>query len=465
MNPKAFIIKNIVGFFAVCLLYSCTVTKPYQKPQASTDNLYRTGTNIISDTISIATMSWKEMFTDKPLQNLIEEGIQNNLDLKTAYSRIIQSKAYFDQIRLQFYPSVDANLGTTLDHYSNPKNAQQSKDFKKQFQYGFQASWEADIWGKLKSAKKSNLAAMFQEEANTKAVQTALVASITTDYYNLLALDQQLKITKESVKNWQKTVDVMQKLKTADVVTGAAVVQSEASKYALEASIPDIELSIWETENHLNRLLARNPQPIVRGDLNSQKEQSTLQTGIPAQLLANRPDVQAAEYNFRYYYEQTNVARTAFYPSLTLSASTGYQSYTSLFSLGSWVNALVGGLTQPVFNRGVNKAKLIVAEEAQKQAALNFQSVLLTAGQEVSNALYSYKTALDKQTSRKEQLLNLEKSVDYTQKLVRNDFANYTEVLIAQQSLLTGQLNQVNDRLQQLQAIVSLYRALGGGWK
>lgn len=291
--------------------------------------------------------------------------------MKVAYSRIIQAKANVDQSKLQFLPSVDAFTSATLNHSTKSQNWNGNTK-NQQYQVGVQASWEADIWGKLKSTKNSSIAKFLAEEANTKALQTTLVAAIASDYYQLLALDQQLIYTKESVKTWQSTVDVMQKLKTADVVTGAAVVQSEASKFSVAVTIPDLEQSIWEIENHLNLLLARPPQSITRESIVNQTGIPSLEIGVPVQLLTNRPDVQAAESNFRYYFEETNVAKTLFYPTLSLSASTGYGS-NSLFSLGSWISSIVGNLAQPVFNQALNKTRLTVTKEAEYQSALNFQ--------------------------------------------------------------------------------------------
>jgi outer membrane protein TolC len=257
----------------------------------------------------------------------------------------------------------------------------------------------------------------------------------------------------------------MKSLKVADVVTGAAVVQSEASKYAVQVTIPDLKQQIWQTENIINLLLGRVPGPVARGTIDAQQPIALLNPGIPAQMLANRPDVMAAEYGFRNAFELTNVARTYFYPSLTLSGSGGYSSNFSFFGVGTLVGNLTAGIAQPIFNNGANKARLKVAQEQQQQALLNFKYTVLSAGQDVSNALMSYQTAGEKAVTRVNQLNNLVKSVNYTQQLVRFGSANYTEVLTAQQSLLTAQLDSVNDRLQQLQAIVYLYRALGGGWQ
>lgn len=259
----------------------------------------------------------------------------------------------------------------------------------------------------------------------------------------------------------------MKALKEGAVVNGAAVVQSEASRYATEVTIPDLKRTIRETENALNILLARAPGPINRGKLQNQNPTSDLKIGVPTQLLENRPDVQGAELAFRSAFENTNLARTYFYPSFTITATGGLSSLDlkDFFDKSVFYNFL-GGLTQPIFNKGLNKARLITAKSAQEQAVNNFQKTLLVAGKEVSDALYTYQTAVEKEEARAKQIAALQKSVDYTQELLRFSSAtNYTDVLTSEQSLLAAQLSGVNDRLQKLQSVVNLYRALGGGWK
>jgi NodT family efflux transporter outer membrane factor (OMF) lipoprotein len=328
-------------------------------------------------------------------------------------------------------------------------------------------SWEADIWGKLSSAKRSAYATLLQTDAAKRAVQTQLIANIANTYYNLLALDKQLAITLQTIKSRTNNVATMKALKEGAKVNGAAVVQSEANLYAAEVTIPDLKRSIRETENALNILLARAPGSILRSDLDSQSAYSNLETGVSAQLLQNRPDVQAAEFSFRAAFENTNVAKTYFYPALTLTASGGLSSLQlkDFFNNSVFYN-LVGGLTQPIFAKGQNKVRLTTAQAQQQQAFYTFQQTLLTSGQEVSNALYAYETATEKETTRAKQIASLTKAVDFTQELLRYSSAtNYTDVLTSEQSLLAAQLSGVSDKLQKLQAVVNLYRALGGGWK
>lgn len=442
---------------------SCKVTQTYKSPVVDANNLYRDHNAV--DTTSMATLHWDELFTDTLLQQLIRKGITNSFDLRTAFSRVRQAQAAYQQSRLLNYPSINASAGATVSGYSSTINNSVRTTASPQFQATLAATWEADVWGKLKSTRRASLSAALAEADNAHAIQTALVASIAFDYYQLLAFDEQLSITEHTVTNWQATVDVMKELKKADVVTSAAVVQSEASRYAAEVTIPDIKRAIRETENQLNGLLGEPPGPVKRGLWNNQPVAAVLHTGVAAQLLANRPDVQAAEHNFRHYFELTNVARTYFYPSLSIAASGGYLSVHDLFSPGSWISSLATGLTQPVFNQGVNKARWQIAREQQEQALLNFEKTLVTAGQEVSDALFAYQMATAKIATRNSELMELEKSVSYTKELVRYGFANYTEVLTAQQNLLSARLNQVSDNLQGLQAVVYLYRSLGGGWQ
>jgi multidrug efflux system outer membrane protein len=461
-KPIAYII-----FGLMILATSCAVIKPYQAPVVGTQNLFRdSSSSSSSDTSNMANLHWREVFRDTLLQNLIGEGIANNLNLQIAFTRIQQAQAYFEQSRMAFLPALSADANFQNAKLSNSKTTTTTASSQR-YQLTVSASWEADLWGKLKSSKRAALASLLQTEAFRRVVQTDLVAGIANYYFALLGLDKELIITEQSVKNWISTVEIMKALKDADVVTGAAIVQSEASRYAVEVTIPDLKLLIRQTENALSILLGRVPGTIKRGALFEQKPGTLLHTGIPAQLLGNRPDVQEAELNFRYNFELTNVARTYFYPSLIISASGGFSdiSVSDLFSPTSFIGSIAGDLAQPIFNQGINRARLKVAQAGQQQALLAFQNTLLTAGQEVSDDMAAYQSTLDKTNLRDSQIVNLQKAVEYTQQLVRYSSANYTEVLTAQQSLLSAQLNQVNDRLQQVQAIVSLYRDLGGGWK
>lgn len=462
MNLRSLKILLVIVSSAT-LFISCKVTQPYQSPEYHLGKFYRDIP--VSDTNNLASLHWTEIFQDNYLKDLINQGIKNNLDLKMGFERLQQSKAYFIQSGAAFLPSLNANANVTSSKFSDAQNPMQSTATL--YQLGLTSSWELDIWGKLKSNKMANLAHLFQTEAAMNAIQTSLVATIAQYYYLLLALDQQLNITKETVKNWELTVSTMKSLKEAGRITEAGVVQTEAQRYAAEVTIPDLKQRIKETENALSILLGNSPTSISRGTLTDQQILPILNTGIPSQLLSNRPDVMQAEYNFRYYFELTNVARTYFYPSLNITGSMGLSafSFDKLFGSNAFGASIGGGLLQPIFNRNENKTRLSVAESQQKESLLNFQKTLLNAGKEVSDAVSLFETAVEKSQIRTYQLDALTKSVEYSQELLQNGFATYTEIITARQSLLQAELGKVNDRLQQLQAMVSLYRALGGGWK
>jgi len=457
----------VLGILTLSL--GACVNQKYTGPTANADHLYRDQTT--TDTTTIADLSWKNLFADPVLQSLIETGLGQNLDLKQAIERIKIAEAAMQQSRAALLPSLQGDLSVT-----DAKQSRSALNFPagininletQTYRAQLSTSWEADIWGKLSSAKRSAYASLLQSDAAKRAVQTQLIANIANTYYNLLALDKQLAITLQTIKSRKSNVEAMKALKDAAKVTGAAVVQSEANLYAAEVSLPDLRRSIRENENALSILLANAPSAINRSSIDQQVPFKDLKTGVSAQLLQNRPDVQAAEYAFRASFENTKVAKAYFYPALTLTASGGLSSLQlkDFFNQSIFYN-LIGGLTQPIFAKGQNKARLKTAQAQQQIAFYAFQQTLLSSGSEVSNALYAYQTAAEKQETRAKQIASLTKAVDFTQELLRYSSAtNYTDVLTSEQSLLAAQLSGVGDQLQQLQAVVNLYRSLGGGWK
>lgn len=443
------------------VLFSCDVTKPYTNNQVVPDGLY--GNSAVNSGSNMAVLSWKEIFKDPLLQELITEGIANNLDLKTATANLKAAEANFVQSKQAFLPSLSGNASAGA---YDPSSSQASTS--QIYQLYALSSWQVDVWGKLKSTKRSMYATYLASEAYRQAVQTQLVANIAVTYYQLLAYDEQLNIVQQSLEVYSKDTETMKVLKNSNVVTGAAVVQSSANYYAVKSTVPDIKNNIRQAENTLCLLLGRIPGAIKRDSLFNEQVYSELSVGVPAQLLANRPDVKEAELQLRSNFEQINVARTAFYPALTITGQAGLYAtqLKSFFNAGAFFANIVGGLAQPIFNNGLNKQKLKVAQANYEASEYNYSKVLLTAGQEVSNALYQYQMVDEKTESRKEQIANLEKAVYFTKELLKYTSAtNYTDVLTSEQSLLSARQSAVTDKLQQLQAVVNLYAALGGGWK
>ncbi|WP_184542088.1 efflux transporter outer membrane subunit [Mucilaginibacter sp. FT3.2] len=465
MKTKYFLLSAA----ALLVTASCKVTETYKRPNIVAQNLYRD--SLATDSNSIAAMPWRSLFADTILQGLIQEGIAHNLNLQTAVLKIAEADATLRASKAAYLPSLTAGVTAT-----KAKTSQAALNFPSSaginlntttYQAQLSASWEVNVWGQLSSLKRQAVASFLESDASKRAVQTQLIADIANDYYTLLSYDKQLAITKQTVKNRIEDVKTNKTLLEGNVVNGAAVVQSEANRYAAEITIPDLEQSIRETENALCILLARSPGAIKRTSLEDQQPVENINAGLSTQLLRNRPDIQESEFAFMAAFENTNVAHSYFYPTLTITAEGGLSTLKlkDLFNNSIFYN-LVGGLTQPIFNKGQNKARYRIAKAQQLEAFNAYQQTILSAGREVSNALYSYQKSLKKQELRKKELDALEKSVNYTKQLLTYSAAtNYNDVLTSEQSLLAAQLSGVSDKLQQLQSIVNLYAALGGGWQ
>ena len=452
-------------------LQSCFVAKDYDRPQVEeTQNLYRTDA-LPTDSLSMADLSWKELFTDPYLVQYIEEGLQNNIDIRVAIQQVLSAEAYAKQGKAGYLPSFGLGANATRSYIS--KNGQQGallnggKDHMDQFQISGNLSWEADIWGKIRSNRRASEADYLRTVAAHQAVKSRLVSDIASTYYQLMALDSQLEITKKSIMVRDSSVTTIQALKDAGNVTQVAVDQNVAQYNNARALQVDLETAIFQTENVLSILLGQQPQEYARSVLDEQQLQTDLKLGVPTTLLSNRPDVIAAEYNLVRAFELTNVARSNFYPSLTISATGGFQSLEldQILNTNSLFANLVGGLAQPVFNQRKIRTQKEVAEAQQEQALLEFKRSLLIAGNEVSNALYAYNAETEKfeyRTLEVEALRSAERNSD---ELLKNGFANYLDLLTARQSALSAELNVIEGKLQQLLSIVDLYQALGGGWK
>jgi outer membrane protein TolC len=278
-------------------------------------------------------------------------------------------------------------------------------------------------------------------------------------------LDRQLEITEMTARTWGENVRAMKALKNAGMTNEAAVAQSESYYYQVNAALPDIRRQIRETENSLSLILGQAPQHIERGSLDGQEMPENFSAGIPLQLLSNRPDVKQAEMALAVAYYATNQARSAFYPKITLSGSAGWTNNAGgeIFNPAKFIASAVGSLTQPLFAKGQNIARLKISKAQQEEARLSFEHSILNAGSEVSNALYKYQAAGEKCIQRKQQIESLNSAGDKTKQLMQLGSSNYLEVLTAQQSLLSAQLSDVQDSFERIQSVISLYQALGGG--
>lgn len=440
-------------------LGACSVYKSYERPDMPVvDSLYRQAAATSADTTSIASLSWRELFTDPKLQALIETGLQNNTDLNIARLKVTEAEATLMTSRLAYLPSISFEPSGTL-------RSVEGNAMTKSYDIAASASWEVDIFGKLTNAKRGAKAALEQSEAYRQAVQTQLIATIANSYYSLLMLDAQLDISERTAANWGENVRAMKALKAAGDATELAVAQSEASKLSVDASIASLRQQIDQMENTLTALLGIAPQKIDRTTIGEQRFPTELAAGVPLQLLQRRPDVRQSEAALAQAFYATNAARAAFYPSITLSGSAGWTNAAgaAITNPGQWLFTAVGSLVQPLFNRGKNIANLRIAKAQQEEALLSFRQSLLDAGTDVNNALIQWQTARQRQQIDQQQILSLESTVRSSELLMQYSSQNYLEVLTARQTLLQAELTAVSDRFDEIQGVINLYHALGGG--
>ncbi|MCD7976807.1 MAG: TolC family protein [Tannerellaceae bacterium] len=449
--------KKIIFIIAVAYLTGCGIYKPYQQPDVRTAGLFGTEYET-TDSSTIANVSWREIFTDPELQVLIEYGIENNTNLQIAHWRVRQAEAALSTSRLAFLPSLHLAPEGSLSSFDGATPT-------KVYSVPVVASWEIDVFGKLQNAKKRSKAAYLQSHEYVQAVRTQLIATIANYYYTLLMLDAQYEISVRTAASWYESVEVMRAMKEAGMTNEAGVAQIEASYFAIEASVRDLYQQITEMENNLSILLGEAPQEIQRGTLAGQYFPVQLAVGVPLQLLTNRPDVKSAELTLVQAHYATNEARASLYPSITLAGSAGWTNSAGgyIVNPGKLLWSAAASLTQPLFNKGIHRAQVKIAEAQRQEAMLNFQQTLLNAGAEVNNALTQYQVAREKQQFRIQQITSLETAVESTELLMNHGSITYLDILTARQSLLSAQLNQVADKFSEIQSVVNLYHALGGG--
>ena len=447
--------KKILIICAAAALTGCGIYKPYTRPEVTTAGLY--GSAETADTTTLGDIRWQEMFTDTQLQALIALALENNTDLLSAGWRVKEAEATLKSARLAYLPSFNFAPQGNLSSFDGGPTA-------KTYSIPVTASWQIDIFGGLTNAKRKAKALYLQSREYQQAVRTQLIASVANLYYTLLMLDSQYEVTKETAAKWEESVRTMREMKAAGMTNEAGVAQYEGSYYGIVASLNDIEYSIRETENSLCSVLGEVPHEIVRGRLDEQQLPDNLAVGVPVQMLSNRPDIRQAEYSLMQSFYATNAARSALYPSITLSGSAGWTNNAGVITNpGKLLLSAAGSLLQPIFNANANRANLKIAKAQQEESKLAFQQALLNAGAEVNNALTQCQTARAKTDLRIKQIEAMERAVESTELLMQHSSTTYLEVLTAQQSLLSAQLSQIADQFDEIQGVVNLYQALGGG--
>ncbi|HLT54229.1 MAG TPA: TolC family protein [Flavobacteriaceae bacterium] len=461
------IYKTSLVIVSAITLQSCIATKEYQQPKVWDDASFNTN-KIVKDSSYQAIVSWKEVFTDPVLQNYIQTALEENTDIRVALENVKQSQAYLAQSKFGHIPTL--NVGANYTHSVNSINTQFGRILGQrqrldQFDITGSLGWEADIWGKINSRKSASEATYLQTLAAHQAVRTQLIAMVASNYYNLLALDEQKKIAEQTIQTRTESLETNKALKEAGRVTEVAVKQTEAQLLSAKSLLLDIEQNIKTQENALSLLLNRFPEKIERSTFTSQQVVFNGQEGVSINILNNRPDVIAAEMRFKNAFELTNVAKASFYPTLRLTASGGLQSvdFDKLFDPTSFFASVVGGIAQPILNGRQIRTQYEVSLSNQEIAFVNYRQAVLQASKEVSDALFAIDTYSQKLELKKEEAKAYNQAVEYSQELLNNGLASYLEVLTATESELNAQLNVITTQFNLWNANIQLYKAMGGG--
>lgn len=457
----------------IALLASCRVGKAYVQPELELPKQFEQKS--FADTNSIADIEWKKFFTDETLQSLIDNGIKYNHDLLIAVKRIDIAQQQLKQAKVLNFPELDFRISAQYNRPSNNSlNGISVKSFlQKSHLENYltiaSLSWEADIWGKIKSQKEAALASYLQSYEGAKAVQTGLVANIAQGYFNLLMLDKQLEIARRNLVLTDSFLVATRLLKDAGLANALAVQQAEAQKGSTALLVPQIEQSIALQENALQQLTGQLPARIRRNRSFDQLSlPAQLNAGLPASVVSRRPDVRYNELQLQIANSQVGIVQANMYPTLSISLGGGLESFkaSNWWNVpGSLFGTAAGGIAQPIFKRRALKTQYEVSKLQREQAVLQFRQSVLNAVTEVSNALVQIDKTREQETLLAAQVQTLQTAIGNAQMLFKSDMANYLEVITAQANTLQAQLNLTAVQREQWGAVVELYRSLGGGWK
>ena len=436
------------------------------------------------DTVGIATQNWRTFFGDEPLVALIDSALSGNFDLRIATQRIEQARATFDYSRGFLAPQVNTAASVGLDRYGrNTLNGVGNYDTNlsdnvqgnllipnptPDFFLGVRSNWEVDIWGKLRNRRKAAYLRLLGSEQGRRAVVTGLVAEIARQYYSLLALDSEQEIIQRNIDYQQNALDLVRVQKEAGRVTELAVQQFAAQLLNTRSRQAQVRQQIVATENTLNRLLGRYPQPIARGrSLQTRELPGTVLTGMPAQMLLRRPDIRQAELDLEAASVDVAVARAEFLPSLNLTGYLGLNSFRlgTLVSPASLAAGLLSGLSAPVLNRRFVRANYGGSVAQRQEVFYRYRQSIVDGFSEVTTSLRGVENYREVAEFQAEEVTTLRQAVSTANDLFRSGYATYLEVITAQRTVLEAELALINTKQAQFLALTDLYRSLGGGWE
>jgi NodT family efflux transporter outer membrane factor (OMF) lipoprotein len=448
---------------AAMLLTSCGLYNKYERPEVDTKGLVRdtqslTDTLAVQDTTSFGNLPWRTVFTDPQLQSLIEQGLKQNPDLLNAALNVQMVNEALKVAKLAFLPSVAISPQGTLSSFDGAAAT-------KAYSLPVSASWNVDLFGNLLSAKRSAQMQLIATKDYQTVVKTNIISAIANLYYTLLMIDRQLEIVSDMEQLTKETWDKMKFMHDNRVGYRSTAVQSaEAAYYQVQAQRVDLLRQMREAENSLSLLLGQPGQAIARGKFAQQSLPTEFSTGVGIQMLANRADVHQYEMSLAQCFYDVETARSRFYPNITITGTAAFTNQNGMVNPGKWLLSAVGSLVQPIFQHGQIVAGLKVAKMQYEQAFNKWQNAIYKAGNEVSNALVAYNSYSQKVELDGKRVQVLKQNVDDTRKLMESSAnTTYLEVITAQSNLLNAEIAEVSDQLSKMQAVVSLYQALGGG--
>lgn len=465
------VMKKIMIFAATALLLSsCGVYNKYERPDVNTKGLIRDAVSDVDtlavsqeDTASFGNLPWRSVFTDPQLQALIEQGLEKNANLQNAALTVQMYESMLKAAKLAFLPAITFGgtnqMGSIQTLYTNPSQT------SKLYTLPVTASWTLDLFGNILSQKRSTQMKLLGYKDYQMAVRAQVVGGVANAYYTLLMLDEQLRIVTEMSKMAKETWEMMKLQHQLGRMRSTSVQSAEAAYLSTQTQANDFRRQIRATENALSLLIGQAGQQIPRSTLAQQSLPNEFATGVGIALLKNRPDVHNAEMNLAACFHDVQTARSQFYPTISIGATGAFSNGGGSINPGKWLVNLFGSLTQPIFARGALIANLKVSKLKYEQAFNSWQNAILSAGNEVSNALVNYNSYDANSKLENQRVEVLTKNVEDTRALYKSSGSSYLEVLTAQTQLLSAQINKVTDDFNKMQAVVSLYTALGGGGK
>jgi multidrug efflux system outer membrane protein len=465
----------IAPIVAAALLAGCTVGPNYRRPAIQTPNTFRAAAPAAAgDTVSLAGLKWFEVFKDEKLQELEREALAQNYDLRDAAARVEAARASLGITRSNQFPNVDANADISTARLSRNGATPLPASFVPSQNRTFGGatlgllSFELDFWGRLRRATEAARANLLGAEENRKAVMTTLVSEVAADYFSLRELDYQLEISQRTLATRQESLELIKNRQSGGVATLLDLRQGEQLVYTAAETIPTLQQQIEQTENQISLLLGKNPGEVLRGlSLTEQVLPPDVPAGLPSDLLERRPDIRAAEQNLIVANAEIGVAKAAYFPQISLTGFLGGQGtqLSSLFSGPSAVWNFTPQVTQPIFTAGRLKANVQLSQALRDSALIQYEKSIQTAFTEVSNALIAHQRVRESRVQQELLVAALQDRTRLAYVRYRGGVDTLLNALDSDRDLFQAELTLSQVRLNELDSVVQLYKALGGGWQ